>query len=405
MPDWFGQLLNGRFVVDADDGEHRVRAPPHRGPHAFDHLLSEAFVKIKGPIDVRAFKPAPPIEDEEQEVEGALAVEGLRWEPPALTFRVNMELEDPANVEVLVGVQSVKCRIALTPKQGETLLVATIKDNDVIAMLDSVVGVEIRVRRSSAVLASPILVPYHLVQLRQQERRRLDTDRLRCAAELELDDPDLQRALEALEEIMFGEGHVRWTAGDGGEPREGEDGDDGPALRWEDIDWDAVRRHPRYRDYGGGRGIGAVAGTDLAIYLQALGSSIRELVVDETEPSSQGTDEGDDGPTGSGTEGTSIDDLDEGPEDDDETVRRRTSAARRNLRLIRKIVRRNLRALEQPRFRVAVGPGVVIPNVLILGWICWWTASKQSESATELISERIRLWRLLWGTRKLPAGT
>jgi hypothetical protein len=60
-------------------------------------------------------------------------------------------------------------------------------------------------------------------------------------------------------------------------------------------------------------------------------------------------------------------------------------------------VRRNITALEQPAFREGAGSGIVIPNVIILNWVCWWVATRDPERPGELMDERLRLWRLLWG--------
>jgi hypothetical protein len=68
------------------------------------------------------------------------------------------------------------------------------------------------------------------------------------------------------------------------------------------------------------------------------------------------------------------------------------------LRLVRNYVRRNLLALESSDFRAGVGPGVVVPNAIILDRICWWVASQDEDTVGELIDERLRLWRCLWGS-------
>jgi hypothetical protein len=69
----------------------------------------------------------------------------------------------------------------------------------------------------------------------------------------------------------------------------------------------------------------------------------------------------------------------------------------RNRRLVRNFVRRNLAVLEQPGFREGAGPGIVIPNAIILNWVCWWIATKDEAHGPDLVDERLRLWALLWG--------
>jgi hypothetical protein len=225
---------------------------------------------------------------------------------------------------------------------------------------------------------------------------------------LELDDPDLEQALAALEEILIGENVARWSHGsqDSPAPEEGEVA----TISWEDIDWSTVRRHPRYAAYGALGRLGAVAGSDLAAYLDALSQVVRELAEPDETPGGRGSspvgdepdsvdddDEVDESEVSSGVEGAEVDDVVEDEVEAGSSKRRRSIAAR-NLRLIRNFVRRNLRVLERSEFRDGVGAGVVIPNIIILNWMCWWVATNDEDRPGELTDERLRLWRLLWGS-------
>jgi hypothetical protein len=144
-------------------------------------------------------------------------------------------------------------------------------------------------------------------------------------------------------------------------------------------------------------------GSALADYLAALSQLVRELL-DEEEGSDEGArrdaptdpDDGDEGTdVASGVEGADPDENEEDDELDEEP--RRQSPAARNRRLVRNFVRRNLAVLEQPGFRDGAGPGIVIPNLIILNWVCWWIATKDEDHGPELVDERLRLWELLWG--------
>ena len=89
----------------------------------------------------------------------------------------------------------------------------------------------------------------------------------------------------------------------------------------------------------------------------------------------------------SGVEGIDPEDIEVAPE----TINRQSAAAR-NRRLLRNFIRRNLRALEYPGFRDGAGPGVVVLNLIILNWLCWWVATRDEERGKDLIDERLRLW-------------
>jgi len=216
-----------------------------------------------------------------------------------------------------------------------------------------------------------------------------------------------------LEEILIGENVARWTRRHDAIPS-GED--DAPGIAWEEIDWDSVRHHPRFAAYGTLGGPGAAAGSDLAAYLDALSRAVRELAEPDTVPVPQepaaspgplSVDDGsedevlDESDLSGGVEGVEVDDVVE--DDANKTpAGRRQSVEARNLRLIRNFVRRNLRALEQSAFREGAGSGIVIPNVIVLNWVCWWVATKDDERPGELVDERLRLWRMLWGDNATP---
>lgn len=85
-------------------------------------------------------------------------------------------------------------------------------------------------------------------------------------------------------------------------------------------------------------------------------------------------------------------------DDQEVPMKRRQSIAARKLRLIPNFVRRNVRALEHPAFRDGAGSGIVIPNVIVLNWVCWWVATKHEDRSGELVVERLRLGRLLWSS-------
>lgn len=62
-----------------------------------------------------------------------------------------------------------------------------------------------------------------------------------------------------------------------------------------------------------------------------------------------------------------------------------------------RFVKTNVSALENQSFRDRVGPQVVIVNLIILNWLCWWLATCEVDSMCNLTEERLRLWSLMWG--------
>lgn len=364
---------------------------------AFDHLLGSDTVAIAGPVDPAALELSIKETDDAPEVEDApTALIDLRWKAPTLKARVAPPLDDESLVTIEISGRPATAVISLSPAEtGWTALTAELTESEDIEAVDSVAVVSVRIGDAVAGVA----VPYQVERLQEQDRRRVDVDRLRHAAHLELEDPDLEQALAALEEILVSDNVARW----GRDSKPVVDGPEGPTISWDDIDWGAVRRHPRFSAYGSLSGLGAT-GSALAGYLEALSEVVRDLLepkAGEGEPgpgSSPNDDEDEQEPDVSeGVEGGAgeEEELDEAVPDE---PGRSQSPAARNRRVIRNFVRRNLAALEQPAFRDGAGPGIVIPNAIILNWVCWWVATKDEGLAhAELIDERLRLWDLLWG--------
>lgn len=373
-------------------------------PDAFDHLFDPDVVTIVGPVDPATLDVSFQEDGEDEPGDAAVQFSSVRWDAPTVSGTIHLAIDDPTRLSLEVEGVGAPATISLIRETDEaTRLEAVLIDVGDVERVERVAVVTILI--DAVAVAS--IVPYQVSRLREQDRRRVDTERLRHAARLELDDPELEQALSALEEILIGENVARWSHGvqDSG-VSEG----DGVSISWEDIDWSTVRRQPSFAAYGGLGELGAIAGSDLAAYLEALSQAVRELAEpDETSGKSSPTrepghpaddEEADDTEVAGGVEGAEVDDVVE-DENDAASSKRRQSIEARNLRLIRNFVRRNLRVLERPEFRAGVGAGVVIPNIIILNWMCWWVATKDEERPGELADERLRLWRVLWGSGEM----
>jgi hypothetical protein len=367
-------------------------------PSAFDHLLESPVVTIgpaadPGELDLEIRSDGDDAEDPHSVPP---TVHDLQIKGDTLTWTMAVPGINAEDVVIEVNGHVAPTAVTIEGSEGgKPKWAARLLDPDDVEAVRGVAVIAIRIGE----LPPSYAVPYQVDRLREQDRRRVDADRLRHAARLELDDPDLEHALAALEEILVGDNVARW----GKERTPANEVDQGEAIAWTDIDWSAVRRNPRYQSYGELGGLGA-PGSALADYLAALSQLVRELL-DEEEGSDEGArrdaptdpDDGDEGTdVASGVEGADPDENEEDDELDEEP--RRQSLAARNRRLVRNFVRRNVAVLEQPGFRDGAGPGIVIPNLIILNWVCWWIATKDEDHGPELVDERLRLWELLWGT-------
>ena len=375
------------------------------GPNVFDDLFDPAVVSISSAVSPSALNVSihDDLGQEAAAAEPQLTVRLLSWKSPVLTGELSAQIPQAQDVSLVVEGRTAAATVTLAPSEnGWTAFRAVVSDATAVEAVDNVAVVKISVDGIGEVCA----VAYQVDRLREQDRRRVDIDRLRQAATLEIDDPDLHRALAALEGILIGDSVAPWVKA----PVERELGADGAVgtLGWDEIDWAKVRRKPEYKAYGGLGGFG-VAGSDLAAYLEALSRATRDLIdpVVPDPPTDTKTktdddhndDEDDDEDVAGGLEGTDPDD----PESDSEPTRRQSTAAR-NRRLLRNFIRRNLQVLEQPSFRNGAGPGVVVLNMIILNWLCWWVATSDEDRPGDLIEERVRLWELMWGDAAESVG-
>jgi hypothetical protein len=138
-----------------------------------------------------------------------------------------------------------------------------------------------------------------------------------------------------------------------GRPDSG-DGDDDPDeahIAYADVDYEALRSHPKLQQYYRGAGPGAPPSA-LQILLDAITGAFGDLVA---PPSSSVADPFviTDPPPDGGEDG------------DDERARKHWSAQARVNVLLRNFVKRFLRGFKSPKFHDAVGPVVVEHNYAV----------------------------------------
>ena len=102
---------------------------------------------------------------------------------------------------------------------------------------------------------------------------RRDPDLLRKTGslDLEVDDEDLTALLDELDAALIIDRQSVWRLAGRSVPANTGDSD-GPRLRWEDLDFDALRRHPKLAQYQSamGRRTDRPEATDLQVILAAI---------------------------------------------------------------------------------------------------------------------------------------
>lgn len=365
---------------------------------SFDGLFDPSVVSISRPTGPASLKLQlqPESDPDRDDAQLRLRVRGLTWHPPRLSGEI-FAVAEHDDVSLSVAGRTMQCDISVSATaDGWTSVSAVIDDIENQKEIDGVAVITIHVEDVGEASA----VPYQPHRLKEQDTRRVDAERLRGAARLEIDDPDLHQALAALEGILIGHNVAKWKKMPADEDIADEDG---VSVVWGDIDWEAVRRSGRHRDYGS-LGASGIPGSDLAAYLEALAKTTKNLI-DPPPPAAASTapvgeEDDDDKPetdAEAGIEGVDPDDIDDTPD-----TPKRQSVAARNRRLLRNFIRRNVKALEHPSFRDGAGPGVVVLNLIILNWLCWWVATSDADHQGDLIEERLRLWHVMWGETDEP---
>lgn len=195
-------------------------------------------------------------------------------------------------------------------------------------------------------------------------------------------------------------------------PRKPDSGE-GPRLRWEDLDFEALRRHPKLAQYQSflGQRTDRPEATDLQIILAAITGRFRGL----GQQASQGDQAG--AALAEGMLDIDMDDLlgtlpgdrddtpgDDTPEeaeakaeDDGERQRRRLKIETRNRLAWQRFCDRFARGIRDPEFIDLVGPGVAVANAIIFNHLLALLVAKRVINADQGIAHQIQLWTFLWG--------
>lgn len=302
---------------------------------------------------------------------------------------------------------------------ASTTRITVVPAPEVAAVLDfRVVPVWLRIAADTGDVDTTPVYPYHPGTLATLLAARRDPDLLRKAGSLDMEayDDDLTALLDELDAALVIDRHCLWRLARRSPPEiAGGDGD-GPRRAWEDLDFDALRRHQRLTQYQGlGRPTERLEATDLQIVLGAITDHFRGFGTNELPPVPVG-------PTAPQAEGvydidldyetatlpgdrddTPVDDTPEEFEADDdgeaneERERRRLKTETRNRLAWQRFAERFTKALCDQDFLDVVGPRVAIANAVILNHLLALLVAKGVVAADKGIGYQVDLWSFLWG--------
>jgi hypothetical protein len=290
---------------------------------------------------------------------------------------------------------------------------------DAAAVLDSrVVPVWLRIASPGGDIDTTPVYPYHPVSLVTLLAARRDPDLLRKAGSLDMEfyDDDLAALLDELDAALVIDRHSLWRLARRTPPPETDGDSHGPRKTWEDLDFDALRRHPRLAQYQRvGGSIERLEPTDLQIVLSAITDHFRGYGTGETPPAPTGTAS----PEADGVFEVDLDDMtttlpgdsddspvDETPEefeasDDDEESeereRRHLKIETRNRLAWQRFAERFTKALRDKEFLDVVGPHMAVTNAVILNHLLALLVAKGVVAVDRGIGCQVELWSFLWG--------
>lgn len=284
------------------------------------------------------------------------------------------------------------------------------------AILDSkAVPVWLRIGTPDGPVETTPVYPYHPASLASMLTGRRDPELLRKAGslDLEVDDEDLTALLDELDAALIIDRQSAWRLAGRSVPAD-IGASDGPRLRWEDLDFDVLRRHPKLAQYNSaiGRRTDRPEATDLQVVLAAIAERFHGIG-QQRPPGSEPT-----ASPGENAIDVDVDDLpgilpsdrddtpgDESPEaieaedqqDAEERERRRLRVETRNRLAWQRFCDRFMRGLRDPEFIDLVGPSVTVSNAVIFNHLLALLIAKNVITADRGITCQLQLWTFLWG--------
>ncbi|WP_155976734.1 hypothetical protein [Nocardia sp. 348MFTsu5.1] len=279
-----------------------------------------------------------------------------------------------------------------------TALVASLHANDAVVLAE---GGPIRVSLDGEESDSAVTWPYHLDLLLGRLERATNRDLLPQIGTLPDGDAELFGLLQQLEATLIFDPVSAWRVAKP-EARDDSNNTDEPSLGWEELDWDRIRRDPRYGAYQfRGRGHSS-APTDIEVILAAISGKLGELgpslssttVTPPPDTEETLADPGDSTAT-----------AEEDPDDDDfddESLRRRRPISTKTRMAFNRLVTRYTNATADKSFMEKLGPVVAVKNAAIFNHVLLQLLARDIVDPEKALNAQIVVWQLLWGRAGEP---
>ncbi len=219
------------------------------------------------------------------------------------------------------------------------------------------------------------------------------TNTIERIGRLDLNDQELETLLSELDAALVVDQQSIWqivgrtrpeTPAPGGEE------DSATVIHYSDVDYEALRRHPRIQQYIQGRGrYSGMAPTRLQIILNAITDHFRDL----RQPVASTVLGGRHMPRVQNQPESEEEAEQEGSQEEQEHL----TIAQRSRRVLKNFVRRYLSGLSSADFIHLVGFEVVVTNYAIFSHILWHLTAKSWVEPEFALESFLRMWRFFWG--------
>lgn len=362
-------------------------------PGAFDPLVADLSVST-GSVELSSLGLSLDEDDDSDEDGYVPPVLELSWTPPRLSGIFQGEIGAPPDLMVDESlIDDVEWHLE-APQDGMTPFTAILGESAA-GELGRVAAVTFAFDSDQRTVPA---YPYHLHALIAVSSGQGRTDLLKQAGDFDLDDEELEQLLVQLDEVLIVDGRSLWRMLKRKVPEPSDD-EETVALRYDDLDWDAIRSHPKLAQYRAWDQRGRTDPTGLGILLESISDRFRTEV---RRRRGEGLRERSETETAS----DSLDDLAKTIEAEDEETaeaeqaeaeRRRMSARARVRRQFRSFVKRFVTGLTDAEFTRLVGPSVIVPSYVVFNHLCWKLAQLDLIDRPFVVDAQVKLWKFFWG--------
>lgn len=241
-----------------------------------------------------------------------------------------------------------------------------------------------------------VVWPYRLDALNARLNRSDLRDALRTIAELPPTDAALMELLAALEATLVFDYRSAWrVARPTTPPPEGVDSDENVVFL-DDLDWERIRRDPRYSAYLARRQHAPAQPSDLQVILAAISGRLGEI--GQPPAPDRRDDEEDEAALGKKAPDESGEEQDEGDADNDDTENARHVPITTRTRMAwDRFIARYVRAIHDERFLTQLGPLPAIQNAIVFSELLSQLLHERLADSLRVIAGQVAIWRHLWG--------